>query len=284
MGDAPTLGQLVLLIAAILVFVGGGVASVFRLRREPRDAAAGQSEFLRILAKSLLYAGTLICVVVLAWHSRVRGSWQPLQDNFGAFLWLAVLLALFLAYTQRAHPLRGLDFFILPVVLVLLGLAAVFGKTKPHEYHLTTWSIVHRVTAYGGFVAFAVAGALGAMYLFSNRRLRQKKLLPGQGFGSLERLEHLTRVSVTLGFALLTVGLVTGLLRVLQPGGVNSLGPEWYRNPKVVLAAVAWIVYALVLHSPINPAFRGKRTAQLSILGVLLMIGTFVAVQYMPAK
>ena len=169
-------------------------------------------------------------------------------------------------------------------MLLLLVLAIVFGKTKPHEYQETTWSIVHRVTAYGGFVAFAIAGAVGGMYLFANRRLRHKKLLPGQGFGSLERLEHITLMSVTLGFALLTVGLVTGLFRVLDPRRPNSLGPDWYRNPKVVLACVAWIVYALVLHSPINPAFRGRRTALLSVLGFVLMIGTFVAVQFMPGK
>ncbi len=172
----------------------------------------------------------------------------------------------------------------MPVVLLILALAAIFGKARPHDYHETTWSITHRVTAYGGFVAFAVAGAVGGMYLYANHRLRQKRLLPGQGFGSLERMEHITLVSVTLGFALLTIGLVTGFAKLLEAGNGNSLGPLWYRNPKVILTCVAWLVYALVLHSPINPAFRGRRTAMLSVLGFVLMIGTFVAVQFMPGR
>ncbi|HZK82042.1 MAG TPA: cytochrome c biogenesis protein CcsA [Humisphaera sp.] len=284
MGDVPTTGQLGVLIAAMLVLLTGLFSSLRRWRLETRDPTLASASPYRVISKICLYAGTIDCIGVLIWHSHARGSWQPLEDNFGAFLWLAVLLSLFIIYTQRAHPLRGLDFFILPVVLLLLVLAIVFGKTKPHEYQETTWSIVHRVTAYGGFVAFAIAGAVGGMYLFANRRLRHKKLLPGQGFGSLERLEHITLMSVTLGFALLTVGLVTGLFRVLDPRRPNSLGPDWYRNPKVVLACVAWIVYALVLHSPINPAFRGRRTALLSVLGFVLMIGTFVAVQFMPGK
>jgi ABC-type uncharacterized transport system permease subunit len=284
MGDVPTTGQLHVLCAAIAVLAAGAFASIRRWRAETRDPADHSVRAFRLMAKISLYVGTLLCVAVLLWHSLARESWQPLEDNFGAFLWLAILLSLFIIYTQRSHPLRGLDFFVLPVVLLLLLLAMVFGKTKPHEYHETTWSIVHRVTAYGGFVAFAIAGAVGGMYLFANRRLRHKKLIPGQGFGSLERLEHITLVSVTLGFALLTVGLVTGLFRVLDPHYPNSLGPDWYRNPKVVLACVAWIVYALVLHSPINPAFRGRRTAMLSLLGFVLMIGTFVAVQFMPGK
>jgi ABC-type transport system involved in cytochrome c biogenesis permease subunit len=62
------------------------------------------------------------------------------------------------------------------------------------------------------------------------------------------------------------------------------LGPDWYRNPKVLLASIAWVVYALVLHSPINPSFRGRRAAVLSVVGFALMIGAFVAVQFMPGK
>lgn len=288
MPDTPTAGQLALLFAAIAVFAIGGVASLLR-RRSQREVAPTSGKWplhekLRIAAKACLYLGCALCVGLLAWHARVRGDWLPLEDNFGAFVWLALLLALFVAYTQRAHPLRGLDWFVMPVVLLLLALAAVFGKTMPREYRDSAWSLVHRVSAYGGFVAFAIAAAGGGMYLFANRRLRSKKLLPGQGFGSLERLERLTLISVTLGFSLLTIGLLTGLVRALDPRAPSSMGPDWYRNPKVWLACVAWVVYALVLHSPINPAFRGKRTAQLSILGFAIMIGTFIAAQFVGTK
>ena len=54
--------------------------------------------------------------------------------------------------------------------------------------------------------------------------------------------------------------------RVLKPCGA------------VVLTAAVWLVYALVLHSPINPSFRGRKTALLSVVGVVLMFGTIVAV------
>ncbi|HXE55711.1 MAG TPA: cytochrome c biogenesis protein CcsA, partial [Tepidisphaeraceae bacterium] len=134
----------------------------------------------------------------------------------------------------------------------------------------------------GGAVAFAVAGAAGAMYLLSNWRLRTKRVAPGTGLGSLERLEHITLVSVTFGFALLTVALVTGLVRAMY--GHNRMGPDWYTQPKVLLTFIAWVVYALVLHSPINPSFRGRKTALLSVFGLFLMIGILIAVQWMPAK
>jgi ABC-type uncharacterized transport system permease subunit len=49
---------------------------------------------------------------------------------------------------------------------------------------------------------------------------------------------------------------------------------------KLLLAFSAWVVYAIVLHSPINPSFRGRKTAILSVVGFLLMIGTIVAVEF----
>ena len=80
-------------------------------------------------------------------------------------------------------------------------------------------------------------------------------------------MEHFTRVSVALGFPLLTLGLITGLVRAFSSPHGNELGPQWYRSPKVLLAFGAWAVYALVLHAPINPSFRGRRAALLSVVG-----------------
>lgn len=272
MSDMPNAGQLALVFAAVALFAAGGLLSVARLKW-PREG-------IRIAAKACVYTGICLGVATLIWHAHNRGSWMPLGDNFETLLWLGLLLALFVAYTQHTRPIRGIDWFVMPIVISFLIAAVVFGRTTPHEYLDTSWYWVHLGTAFGGVVAFAVAGATGAMYLISNRRLRTKRLAPGAGFGSLERLEHLTLLSVTLGFALLTIGLVTGLIRALQ--GHNRLGPGWYTQPKVLLTFVAWVVYALILHSPINPSFRGRKTALLSVVGFVLMIGVLVAVQLMP--
>lgn len=274
MPDVPTIGQLVLLGLAIAAFGVGGAISVARLRLE--------KERLRVAAKACFYIGIVAAAGALAWHCANRRSWLPLQDNFGTLIWLALLLALFVAYTQRVHPLRGLDWFVMPIVILFLLFAMIFGTTVPREYANLSRLGVHTVSAFGGVVAFGVAAAAGAMYLIANRQLRHKRLTPARRLGSLERLEHITRVAVTLGFALLTVALATGLVSAVN--GKSILGPDWYRQPKVLLAFGAWIVYALVLHSPINPSFRGRKTAMLSVLGFVLMIGVLIAVQLMPGS
>lgn len=262
----PTVGQLALLALSIAMFAAGIGASLARVRWD-RDS-------LRVAAKACAYGGVVLGLGVLVWHSVDRRSWLPLEDNFDALIWLGLLLALFVLYVQRTRPLPGLDWFVMPIVVLLLVGAAVFGRAKPHEYVPTTWSWVHRVTAYGGALAFAVAGAVGAMYLLVSRRLRAKTAAPaGPSLGSLERLEHLTFVSVTLGFALFTVGSVTGLVEMFS-------GDKQTPALKLLLAMSVWVVYAIVLHSPINPRVRGRKTAILSVIGFVLMVGTIVAVQF----
>jgi ABC-type uncharacterized transport system permease subunit len=264
----PTAGQIALLFLSVALFAAGWALSLARLKWD--------RESLRVAAKACMYGGLVVALGVLIWHSANRGNWLPLADNFDTLVWLGLLLALFVMYTQRAHPLRGLEWFVAPIVVLLLVGAAVFGRTNPHEYDVrSVWHWTHRVTAYGGAVAFAVAGAVGAMYLIVNHRLRAKTVpAGGPPLGSLERLERLTLASVTLGFSLLTIGTVTGVVGYMEEPGSHT------PPAKIVLALAVWVVYAVVLHSPINPSFRGRKAAVLSVVGFVLMVGTIVAVQF----
>src|SRR5438105_272652 len=144
----PTSGQLALLIFAIALFALGGAVSLARL--------AWDRAGLRLVAKQCFYWGLLASLAVSIWHSVQRRNWLPLEDNFDAFLWLAILLTLFVFYVQQAKPIRGIDYFLMPVVILLLAAAAVFGREKPRAYTPAAWLWVHRVTAYGGALAFAV--------------------------------------------------------------------------------------------------------------------------------
>ena len=275
----PHPGQITLLAVSAALFAAGLLLSLSRLWAAPTEA---RSNALRVAAKAATYLGIVAAVGVLAWHSAGRGNWVPLGDNFDALIWLGLFLALFVLYMQRAHPLGGLDWFVLPIVIALLIAAAVFGRTRPHWYDVrTVWDGAHLVASFGGAAAFAVAGALGVMYLVANRRLRRKAPPSGPHFGSLERLERMTFVTVSLGFALLTIGGVMGLVLYLNAGYGRGAGRHTLLNAKVLLSLGVWVVYALVLHSPINPSFRGRRTAMLSVLGFVLTVGTILAVQFM---
>jgi ABC-type uncharacterized transport system permease subunit len=269
----PNAGQMALLLSSVALFVIGGAFSLSRIRWE--------RSWSRLAAKSCMWLAIALAAGVLIWHSLDRRTWMPLDDNFDALVWLGLLVAGFVMYVQRRRPIGGLDWFLMPMVVLVLIAAAIFGRERPHAYVTGTWSWVHGMAAFGGLGAFFVAGAAGLMYLVANHRLRSKAISTGPRMASLERLERMTLISVTLGFALLTIALITGLAIILHRGAATSMGANWATSPKVVLTVGIWVVYAVVLHSPINPSIRGKRTAVLSILGLVLCLGAVVAVQFM---
>src|SRR5207237_7026033 len=114
-----------------------------------------------------LGTGIVTSLAVIVWHAVTRQSWRPIEDNFDALVWLATLLAIFTLYVQHRRPLGGLDWFVMPIVVVLLIASAFVGKTEYHEYVASTWAWVHRVTIFAGSIAFAIAAASGAMYILT---------------------------------------------------------------------------------------------------------------------
>src|SRR5437763_10737443 len=150
----PSIGQLSVLIFSALLFTFGAGVSPTRLWRERPGK--------RLAAKVCTYIGLLLALIVVLWHSGSRGQWIPLGDNFDTLIWLGLLLAAFVLYIQRWRPIGGLDWFLLPMVTLLLVAAAVFGRAKPQAYVASTWLWAHRIS-YGCVVAFFVAGASGVM-------------------------------------------------------------------------------------------------------------------------
>jgi len=279
----PTDGQTATLIMSALAFAVSAGASIARQWTDSR--------LLRITVWVAGWGGVVLGAAVLGWHAATAMAshglagtgWMPLEDNFDALAWLGVMIAGCALYVQWRRPVGGLDWFVLPVGIALLVAAAVFGREEPRAYRETAWSVVHRVTAYGGALALTIAGVVGAMYLVANHRLRAKRMIGGTGLGSLERLENVAQTAVTLGWPLFTIGLVTGVIWGIHLGSMDKGHQQEFFEPKILLAVAGWVVFALALHTPINASFRGRKAAVLSLIGLVLMIGTLLAVQFMPA-
>jgi len=265
----PSAGQITLLLSAVGLFAlsgGASVAGYVRKRRLPGR-----------LALVAGWGGVLLGVAVLVWHAV-----GPLDDNFEALAWLGVMLAGCAVYVQMRRPLPGLDWFVLPVAIFMLVAAVIFGRAEPRAYQQTLWPVVHLVTAFGGIAALSIAGVVGGMYLINNHRLRTKRIGVVPAFGSLERLESVAQTAVTIGLPLFTVGMVTGLILALYGTAEGLPTRQEFFGPKILLAIGVWVVYALALHTPINPSFRGRKAAVLSLIGFILMVGTLVSIQFMP--
>jgi ABC-type transport system involved in cytochrome c biogenesis permease subunit len=87
---------------------------------------------------------------------------------------------------------------------------------------------------------------------------------------SLETLDELNYRFVAWGFALFTVGIITGTLLAKQ-----RWGEFWTWEPVQVLSTIAWLLYALLLQTR-AAGWRGRKAATLTILGFAVLVVSFL--------
>jgi cytochrome c-type biogenesis protein CcsB len=180
----------------------------------------------------------------------------------------------------------NLHFFGIYVVpLVLLTLLAAVLLPAPSAAPVAdiralannTWLILHIVTVFAGDAAFALACGAGIFYLIQERAIKQKK----RGFffrrlPSLERLDSAGYACLVVGFFLLTIGLITG---VIYAG--MAWGKFWRWDPKEVWSGITWLVYAALLHERLVVGWRGRRAAVMAIIGFCVVLFTFLGVNFL---
>jgi cytochrome c-type biogenesis protein CcsB len=93
------------------------------------------------------------------------------------------------------------------------------------------------------------------------------------GLPSLARLDMLTYRIVAVGLPLLTVGIITGAMWANE-----AWGAYWQWDPKETAALVSWIVYAGFMHLHTRNAWRGERSAWVSIVGFATIMFCYLGV------
>jgi len=235
----------------------------------------------RRLAVALIGLVTLLLFIGFWVES---GTWQPVTSHRDGLVLMSCLLAATVLFIQTRPRLAGLSAFALPVLTFLLGWSVCASAWTYRPFHLEdlhpVWRGVHLTGVYLGTACCGIAAVAGGMYLYVQARLKRKDNLGGLGkLASLEALEGLIIRSATLGFTLLTLGLVSGFIVISHNGpGLSDM------TPKIVMATLAWLVYALLMNVRYASAFRGRRAAWLSIVGLVLLLGTYAAVTHIPSS
>jgi ABC-type transport system involved in cytochrome c biogenesis permease subunit len=209
----------------------------------------------------------------------------PLGSPLGSLLFLAWILAVFYLYGSVHHRRLAWGLFVLPLVLGLVLLAALFAPEADLGEGSSVWALlsfrgerfwglVHGALVLLAAVGVCVGFVASVMYLVQVRRLR-KKVLPGQGMKllSLERLEAMNRRAITLAFPLLTAGLLVGAGLMLY--GHDALG-DW-SSPKILSALGLWLVFAILLYLRFGVHARGRQVALLTIVAFALLLVTLAA-------
>lgn len=202
---------------------------------------------------------------------------------YGSLLLLAWVLALFYLYGTVHYAKQAWAVFVLPVVLVLVGLSLLLVTAEPEATKFTVpewasgerfWGVIHGVLILLASVGVSVGFLASVMYLIQARRLR-RKIAPDSVVPmlSLERLETMNRRALNVAFPLLTVGLLVGTL-LLQHD--HALGDNWL-SIKILSTAGLWLVFLVLLYLRYGAHVPARRLSLLSIVSFGLLLVALVA-------
>ena len=208
-----------------------------------------------------------------------RAPFTTPAESLSLLAWsvaLAYLISEFLWKLSAAGP------FALGLAFLLTLLGAALGGSHPaglpiagsHEELLGSNIIsLHIIATIAAIAAFALAFCCAAFYLIEHRILKSK-----HGLMWLNRLPPLRRVEsaaftlVAIGFPLLTLGILSGLVRAL--GG--DLPSGWQSDPKTLLAYAVWLIYGVYLLSRLTFNWTPVRTAGILLAGLPLCLLLFL--------
>ena len=92
----------------------------------------------------------------------------------------------------------------------------------------------------------------------------------------LESFDNLSYRFIGLGFPFLTLGIISGSVWANQ-----AWGSYWSWDPKETWALIAWIVFAVYLHTRITRSWQGKKPAYIATLGFFTVWICYLGVNFL---
>lgn len=264
----------ILLVSALTFYLGGVLYSfyVFATKAKRPDKELPMIVLLGFVVHT--------AAILVNWY---QAGHFPIVNprEVSSFIGWAIV-AYFLLMSRR-YQVRALPVFLLPLVYLLLLASMVLPETSRELPTLLQGEItsnpltkiifpVHVTLVIFSYAAFVVTFVSGVMYLIQERELKAKHF--GAAFQRLPALNTCDEIgyrSLTIGFVLLTLGIVTGIFWNNQRDG-----RYWHNDPKEVMALVTWLVYLFIMHYRLTAGWRGRRVAWLSIAGFVVVVLTWL--------
>jgi len=236
-----------------------------------------QNTYLYRAGFYLLIIGCLLHTVLIG-YGTIHAGHLPvhnLRETLSMAAW--AMAGLFLLFQSWYH-LKILGAFASPVVAVIMIITIYLPAQtiNPPAAFNSLWLYFHIVTVFLGDASFALAFGAGIFYLVQEQAIKTKthgffyRRLP-----SLEFIDATGYACIVVGFALLTIGLVTGFAYAK-----TVWGRFWSWDPKEIWSGIAWMLYAALLHARLSMGWRGRKAAIMAIIGFGVLLFTFFGVNF----
>lgn len=159
------------------------------------------------------------------------------------------------------------------LLLVLMSGIVAEPASQAHEAASTPWAIAHAIAMILGGASAMLATASAVLYLFAQRKLKQKKLLPVLGkVPNIEKLESMNLFGLKSCFVLMTFGLASGIGLAVTSASLNMTAIDWLTDAKIVLITVVWLLLATIMVLWKTAKLKKKTIAHVTLVAFALIL------------
>ena len=250
-------------------------------------------------AVRLLVAGANLCLtaqLVLRWW---ESGHFPISNLYESLCFLAWGCTLTQLLVERTWPSPLVPAAATPMALGCVAFASFALPDRLQEASplvpalRSSWLVMHVSVIMISYAALLVGSLLSLAVLFTDRGnsmelrsssigsggYRQAQLASPQlqlssvAMPAVEQLDSLSYRTITVGFLLLSVGLVSGAVWANE-----AWGSWWSWDPKETWALICWLVYAAYLHTRLIRGWQGRKPALVAAAGLVVIVVCYIGV------
>jgi ABC-type uncharacterized transport system permease subunit len=189
-------------------------------------------------------------------------------------IFAAGFLVLALSYRTVAFGI-----FLLPIAVLLTIVPAFHPGHETIAYPLfrTGWILLHIALLLVAYAALFLSLIASVLYLIQERRLKRKRTpRPVSSLEArlppLETLDQIALNALRFGLPCMTAGLLIGSVLALE-----TTGPTFFADPKVLLSIAMWLAYVLMIFIRRHSGLRGRRAVYLSSFVFIVVLAVWAA-------
>ena len=241
------------------------------------DFMKGEKKFVNV--KRLFIFLTLFTHLIYLLIRTSEFDHPPITNVFEIFTVLAFSITFSYFLLELITDIRGTGPFIIIISFVFQLISSLFiaDQIVVKEVLKNNLLGIHVVNALLGYSGFTISAVYGFLYLTLYNDLKHNRFgLIFNRLPNLEVLEKLSFYSAVIGFILLTVAIIIGVI------WLPSAFPKFsFLDPKLIGTGIVWMLYGAGIFTKFFSKWRGKKLILLSITGFLIAIFSTILTNFL---
>lgn len=203
----------------------------------------------------------------------------PITNVFEIFTVLAFSVSFSYFILELVTDIRGTGMFIIIISILFQIISSFFIEDLIEVKEVLRSNLLgsHVFSALLGYSGITISAVYGFLYLILYKELKTSRFgLIFDRLPNLEVLEKLSFYSAVIGFVLLTIAIIIGIIWLPQAFPKFS-----YTDPKLIGTMLVWFLYGIGLIYKITGKWRGKKLIILSIIGFTLAIFSTILTNFL---